>query len=37
MLEHFVSGICGCEKQWTPAKIIDDAIERIREQVGTDK
>ncbi|PYE33165.1 GMP synthase (glutamine-hydrolysing) [Idiomarina fontislapidosi] len=37
MLEHFVSGICGCEKQWTPAQIIEDAIERIREQVGTDK
>lgn len=37
MLEHFVSGICGCEKQWTPAQIIDDAIERIREQVGSDK
>lgn len=37
MLEHFVSDICGCEKQWTPAKIIDDAIERIREQVGSDK
>jgi len=37
MLEHFVSDICGCEKQWTPEKIIDDAIERIREQVGTDK
>ncbi|MFD2631637.1 glutamine-hydrolyzing GMP synthase [Idiomarina piscisalsi] len=37
ILEHFVSGICGCEKQWTPAKIIDDAVERIREQVGTDK
>jgi len=37
MLEHFVSNICGCEKQWTPAKIIDDAIERIREQVGSDK
>ncbi|TDP40178.1 GMP synthase (glutamine-hydrolysing) [Idiomarina aquatica] len=37
MLEHFVSGICGCEKNWTPAQIIDDAIERIREQVGSDK
>lgn len=37
MLEHFVSGICGCEKNWTPEQIIDDAIERIREQVGSDK
>ena len=37
MLEHFVYDICGCEKLWTPATIIDDAIERIRDQVGSDK
>ncbi|MCC5855656.1 MAG: glutamine-hydrolyzing GMP synthase [Idiomarina sp.] len=37
MLEHFVVDICQCEKLWTPATIIDDAIERIREQVGTGK
>lgn len=37
MLEHFVEGICGCERLWTPASIIDDAVERIREQVGNDK
>lgn len=29
--------ICGCEALWTPAKIVDDAVEKIREQVGTDK
>jgi len=37
MLEHFVVQICGCETNWTPAKIIDDAVERLREQVGSDK
>ncbi|RUO29859.1 GMP synthase (glutamine-hydrolyzing) [Aliidiomarina sedimenti] len=37
MLEHFVNDICGCENLWTPATIIDDAIERIRDQVGNDK
>ncbi|WP_088330281.1 glutamine-hydrolyzing GMP synthase [Lacimicrobium sp. SS2-24] len=37
MLEHFVSDICGCEKLWTPASIIEDAVERIREQVGEDE
>ena len=37
MFEHFVLEICGCEPLWTPAQIIDDAITRVREQVGTDK
>ncbi|EKE85206.1 glutamine-hydrolyzing GMP synthase [Idiomarina xiamenensis] len=37
MLEHFVVNICQCEKQWTAAQIIDDAVARIRQQVGTDK
>lgn len=37
MLERFVRDICQCEALWTPAKIIDDAVARIREQVGTDK
>ena len=37
MLERFVRDICQCEALWTPAKIIDDAVARIREQVGNDK
>lgn len=37
ILEHFVLEICGCEALWTPANIIDDAIERVREQVGDRK
>src|SRR5690554_1119047 len=37
MLEHFVVDICKCEKHWTPATIIDDAIARIKEQVGDGK
>jgi len=35
ILERFVHEICGCGKLWTPAHIIDDSIERIREQVGS--
>ncbi|MTI15277.1 glutamine-hydrolyzing GMP synthase [Sansalvadorimonas verongulae] len=34
ILEHFICEIAGCEKLWTPAGIIDDAIARVREQVG---
>lgn len=37
ILERFAIDICGCEKLWTPATIIDDAIERIKEKVGDDE
>ncbi len=37
IIENFVMGVCGCEKLWTAANIIDDAIERIKEQVGDDE
>ena len=36
ILERFVRQICGCEALWTSANIIEDAIARVREQVGTD-
>ncbi len=37
MLEQFVIGICGCETNWTPSQIIEDAVQRIRNQVGDGK
>jgi GMP synthase (glutamine-hydrolysing) len=37
LLDTFVRKICGCSGQWTPGQIIDDAIERIRAQVGSDR
>lgn len=37
ILENFVCEICQCEKLWTPASIIEDAIERIKQQVGNDQ
>lgn len=37
MLENFVLNICGCSKLWTPSSIIEDAITRIKEQVGDDE
>ncbi|MBT4520845.1 MAG: glutamine-hydrolyzing GMP synthase [Halieaceae bacterium] len=37
VLEHFVLELCGCEKLWTAANIVDDAIERVRDTVGNDK
>ncbi|MCY0966624.1 glutamine-hydrolyzing GMP synthase [Parathalassolituus penaei] len=37
LLERFVLEVCGCEALWTPAKIIEDQIEKVRAQVGTQK
>ena len=37
MLNTFVRKICHCSGQWTPGKIVDDAVSRIREQVGPDQ
>ena len=37
MLEHFVVDICGCDKLLTPASIIEDAIVRLKQQIGDDQ
>ncbi|WP_217554050.1 glutamine-hydrolyzing GMP synthase [Vibrio metschnikovii] len=37
MLENFVLDICGCERLWTSESIIEDAIARIKDQVGDDE
>ena len=34
ILERFVLEICGCTTDWTTEAIIEDQIERVREQVG---
>ncbi|MGA0001348.1 MAG: glutamine-hydrolyzing GMP synthase [Steroidobacteraceae bacterium] len=33
--ERFLHGVCGLGSAWTAGNIIDDAIERVRAQVGT--
>ena len=37
LLGHFIHDICACESLWTPAKIIEDQITRVRAQVGDKK
>jgi GMP synthase (glutamine-hydrolysing) len=37
LLERFVREICGCEPLWSVGNIIDDAIARVRAQVGKGK
>ena len=37
ILERFVTTICQCEKNWTTANIINDLLEKIKNQVGNNK
>lgn len=37
LFEHFVLQICGCPAVWTPANIVEDAIAKVRAQVGSDQ
>lgn len=37
IFEHFVLELSQCEPLWTPANIVEDAIETVRKQVGSDK
>jgi GMP synthase (glutamine-hydrolysing) len=37
IFEHFLLELCGCEALWTAANIVEDAIEKVRAQVGSDK
>jgi GMP synthase (glutamine-hydrolysing) len=37
ILETFLGEICGCERTWSPASIIEEQVAAIREQVGDGK
>ncbi|HEX3393859.1 MAG TPA: glutamine-hydrolyzing GMP synthase, partial [Acidimicrobiales bacterium] len=37
MLKHFLYEICGCRPRWTMTSIIEEAVQAVRAQVGTDK
>ncbi|UVK77344.1 MAG: GMP synthetase [Sodalis sp. Fse] len=37
MLKRFVLDICRCKSLWTPVKIVEDVVARIRQQVGDDQ
>jgi GMP synthase (glutamine-hydrolysing) len=34
ILERFLTDVCGCERSWSAASVIDEQVARIREQVG---
>ncbi|HUH95870.1 MAG TPA: glutamine-hydrolyzing GMP synthase [Anaerolineales bacterium] len=37
VIKHFALEICGTTPDWTPASIIEDAVARVRRQVGTQR
>jgi hypothetical protein len=37
ILRNFVHTICGCGRDWTMRNYLDQAVEEIREQVGTEE
>ena len=37
LIDNFVRRICGCSGRWTPGQIIEDAVARIKEQVGSER
>ena len=37
LLKNFVCGICGSRCEWTAASFVDNTVEEIRQQVGTDR
>lgn len=37
LLRNFLFNVCGCEEKWSAGAFIDDAVERIRAQVGNER
>jgi GMP synthase (glutamine-hydrolysing) len=37
ILQRFVCDICGCDTLWKPTSIVEDSVQRVREQVGNDE
>ncbi len=35
ILQHFVQEICQCDTLWTPNNIIEDSLQQLRQQIGT--
>ncbi len=37
ILTRFLTDVCGCERNWSAASIVEEQVRRIREQVGAGK
>src|SRR5205807_3054596 len=37
ILKTFLEDICGCDMSWSPASVVEEQVERIRAQVGSER
>ena len=37
LLYNFVVGVCGHKQDWTPASFVEETVEKLRAQIGSDK
>ncbi len=37
MIKNFVHGVCGCSGDWTPAHFVEESIQKLRQQIGSEK
>lgn len=37
LLRNFVVDICGCAQDWTPESFVQDAVKKLKDQIGGDK
>ena len=37
LIQHFVLEVCGVKPEWTPQSIIEEAVDRVRRQVGRER
>ncbi len=35
LLRHFVVDVCGCQQLWTPASFVEEAVDKVRAEVGS--
>ncbi|MCE2712580.1 MAG: glutamine-hydrolyzing GMP synthase [Cryomorphaceae bacterium] len=37
LLKNFVVDICGCSQDWTPSSFVEEAVQKLKGQIGNDK
>ena len=37
LLKNFLVDVCGCSQDWTPNSFVDETVNKLKEQIGTDK
>jgi len=37
LLRNFIVDVCGCHQDWTPASFVDETVQKLQTQIGSDK